>query len=77
MKPGDKVAGGTVVRVKDEGVYLGREATEEEAEKAAPEGHTEHRFGERKVYLSKDQGPIHPASDLCKPLKAAKEKASR
>jgi len=73
MKPGDRVAGGTVVKVKDEGVYLGREADEDEA---TPDGHTEHRYdGGRRAFLSKDQGPIDPKSDLCKP-KATKVKVA-
>ena len=71
MKPGDKVAGGTVVKVTDDGVYLGREAEKGEAK---PDRHDEHVFGERRVFLSHDQGPVHPSSAL---VKQAKEKEGK
>ena len=55
MKPGDRLVGGTVCKVTDEGVYLGREAA---AGEECPPGHTEHDFGGgRRGFLSIEQGP--------------------
>jgi hypothetical protein len=72
MKPGDRLVGGTVCKVTDAGVYLGREAGESEE---VPPFHTEHKFGGgRRAFLSDDQGP-HNAKEhgaLLKPAKGEK-----
>lgn len=55
MKPGDRLVGGTVCKVTDDGVYLGREAKQGEE---CPAFHTEYKFdGGRRAFLSDDQGP--------------------
>jgi hypothetical protein len=59
MKPGELLKEGVVVRHDDKlGVYVGREA---EPGETCPARHTEHRFGDRVVFLSNDQAPIPPA----------------
>jgi len=58
MKPGQLLQEGVVVRHDDAGVYVGREA---EPGEACPPRHSEHRFGDRRVFLSDDQSPIPPA----------------
>lgn len=58
MKPGELLQEGVVVRHTEQGVYVGREAKEDEA---LPVRHTEHLLNGRRVFLSNDQGPILPA----------------
>ena len=73
MKPGDRLVGGTVCKVTDEGsVYLGREAKQNEE---CPSEHSEHKFdGGRRAFLSDAQGPHNTAQHgaLLKPAKAGK-----
>ncbi len=75
MKPGDKLVGGTVAKVTDDGVYLGREAQEGER---CPDGHTSYDVGGgRRVFLSDAQGPHsekHGHGALLKPAKATAAK---
>lgn len=58
MKPGERLQEGIVVTHNDRGVLVGREA---EPGEECPRGHSEHRFGETRVFLSDNQAPIAPA----------------
>ena len=60
LKPGDQVEEGVVCAVGTDGVLVGRLADEGET---CPPGHTEHRFGAARAFLSAQQGPI-PAEAL-------------
>jgi hypothetical protein len=70
MQPGDRVVGGVVVRVTDDGVYLGRVA---EPGEVCPAHHDEYQFGDLRVFLAHAQGPIAPKSApaLFKPMRSA------
>lgn len=72
MRPGDVLAEGIVVRHDDAGVMVGRQA---EPGETCPAGHTEHRFGDRLVFLANGQAPIPPAG--LHPAKPATAKRKR
>jgi hypothetical protein len=57
MKPGELLKEGVVVRHDDHGVWVGREAGQDEA---CPAGHNEHLVAGRRVFLSVNQAPIPP-----------------
>lgn len=69
MKPGELLQEGVVVSHDANGVMVGRLAAPGEA---CPARHTEHVFGERRVFLSRDQAPIPPAG--LHPIKPARKR---
>lgn len=52
---GDRVAEGVICRQTDNGFYIGRAAEDYET---VPDGHSEHRFGKQRAFLSLNQAPI-------------------
>jgi hypothetical protein len=63
IQPGDELAEGIAVRMHDDGWLVGRAAEPHELKSPTPDGHSEHFFGDRRVFLSHNQGPI-PADRL-------------
>lgn len=70
MKPGEKLQEGIVVSHDAKGVLVGRAAQPGES---LPPRHTEHYFGEVRVFLSDDQAYILPAG--LHPVKATRAPA--